>query len=56
MICKGTPARELEQSYNYERSSGTVQEAVPLFDAYRQFYEQPADPEGAQNFSNREVM
>ena len=27
-----------------------VQNVVPLFDAYRQFYEQPPDLEGARNF------
>ena len=27
-----------------------VERVVPLFDAYRQFYEQPTDPEGARNF------
>jgi len=31
-------------------STETVEQVVPLFDAYRQFYEQPADLEGARNF------
>jgi GNAT superfamily N-acetyltransferase len=31
-------------------STEMVQVVVPLFDAYRQFYEQPADPLGELNF------
>jgi GNAT superfamily N-acetyltransferase len=31
-------------------SVDTVQDVVPLFDAYRRYYGQPADPEGARNF------
>jgi GNAT superfamily N-acetyltransferase len=29
---------------------------VPLFDAYRQFYRQPADPEGARSFLNARLQ